>query len=246
MSGSRRTPVERTVTVTAGATASVAASGGRPMGRRRPGRALGERRCPCAYELRRRVPQYPGALCCSRRRARISILSRLIVNKEQRFPDIAYGGRGVDPASREGCADAHGQEFHTSYWGHLGMLGRRSDHLLLPGYGGYPNTAARASRPTNADVADMAHARGALVGYVHPFEEAAEPARQNRSTLDQTSFRSMSRLEKSTTSKSCGFCDHRSTASVWYRLLNLGFRLPAAGGTDAMAEFCLPARTRSG
>ncbi len=34
-----------------------------------------------------------------------------------------------------------------------------------------------------------------------------------------------------------GFSDHRTTADVWYRLLNLGFRIPAAGGTDAMANF---------
>jgi hypothetical protein len=34
-----------------------------------------------------------------------------------------------------------------------------------------------------------------------------------------------------------GFSDHRTTASIWYRLLNLGFRIPAAGGTDAMANF---------
>src|SRR5713226_8944651 len=34
-----------------------------------------------------------------------------------------------------------------------------------------------------------------------------------------------------------GFSDHRSTAGVWYRLLNLGFRIPAAGGTDAMANY---------
>jgi hypothetical protein len=34
-----------------------------------------------------------------------------------------------------------------------------------------------------------------------------------------------------------GFSDHRSTASVWYRFLNSGFRLPAGGGTDAMANF---------
>jgi TolB protein len=34
-----------------------------------------------------------------------------------------------------------------------------------------------------------------------------------------------------------GFSDHRATAGVWYRLLNLGFRVPAAGGTDAMANF---------
>ncbi len=34
-----------------------------------------------------------------------------------------------------------------------------------------------------------------------------------------------------------GFSDHRSTAAVWYRLLNLGFRIPAGAGTDAMANY---------
>ena len=34
-----------------------------------------------------------------------------------------------------------------------------------------------------------------------------------------------------------GFSDHRTTAEVWYRLLNTGFRIPAGAGTDAMANF---------
>jgi hypothetical protein len=34
-----------------------------------------------------------------------------------------------------------------------------------------------------------------------------------------------------------GFSDHQASAAVWYRLLNLGFRLPAGAGTDAMANF---------
>jgi hypothetical protein len=34
-----------------------------------------------------------------------------------------------------------------------------------------------------------------------------------------------------------GFSDHKSTAAIWYRLLNLGFRLPAGAGTDAMANY---------
>jgi hypothetical protein len=34
-----------------------------------------------------------------------------------------------------------------------------------------------------------------------------------------------------------GFSDHRTTAEVWYRLLNTGFRLPAGAGTDAMTNF---------
>jgi hypothetical protein len=34
-----------------------------------------------------------------------------------------------------------------------------------------------------------------------------------------------------------GFADHRASADVWYRLLNCGFRIAAAGGTDAMANY---------
>ena len=34
-----------------------------------------------------------------------------------------------------------------------------------------------------------------------------------------------------------GFAEHKSTANVWYRLLNCGFHLPTAAGTDAMANF---------
>jgi hypothetical protein len=34
-----------------------------------------------------------------------------------------------------------------------------------------------------------------------------------------------------------GFADHRASAEVWYRLLNCGARIAAAGGTDAMANY---------
>jgi hypothetical protein len=34
-----------------------------------------------------------------------------------------------------------------------------------------------------------------------------------------------------------GFSDHRSSADIWYRLLNLGFHIPAGAGTDAMANY---------
>src|SRR5213076_3237487 len=82
----------------------------------------------------------------------LDIVENLIVNKEQRFPDIAYSGVGVDPASKPGTLVVHGQEFHTSYWGHLGVLGMHGN-TLLPGYAGYPSTAAASLFPTNADEA---------------------------------------------------------------------------------------------
>src|SRR5215467_3561652 len=93
----------------------------------------------------------------------VGIIYNLLVNKEQRVPDISYSGRGVDPASTTDALVVHSQEFHTSYWGHLGILGPHGP-MLLPGYAGYPNTAAASLYPTNADVADLGHAEGALIG----------------------------------------------------------------------------------
>ena len=174
----------------------------------------------------------------------LGIAHDLIVNKEQRFPDIAYAGRQVDGVSDAATPTSdpppsgivvHGQEYHTSYWGHLGLLDIAGG-IILPGYVGYPNTAAASLYPMNADVADIAHARGALVGYVHPFDEIPEPVSKPHEMLTNELPVDMA-LGKVDYMEILGFCDFKSTAAVWYRLLNLGFRLPAAGGTDAMANY---------
>ena len=43
-----------------------------------------------------------------------------------------------------------------------------------------------------------------------------------------------------------GFSDHRATAAVWYKLLNLGFRIPAGAGTDATTNYAAPIRGQVG
>ena len=177
----------------------------------------------------------PAHLALQAQAEGLDIVENLIVNKEQRIPDIAYSGVGVDPASTAATLVVHGQEFHTSYWGHLGLLGLRGN-TLLPGYAGYPNTAAASLSPTNADVADQAHARGALVGYVHPYEEEPQPLTRPAHT-DADELPVDVALGKVDYLEIVAFSDHRATAGVWYRLLNLGFRIPAAGGTDAMANY---------
>jgi hypothetical protein len=159
----------------------------------------------------------------------------LIVNKEQRIPDIVYAGKRTDPVSNGQTLVVHGQEFHTTQWGHLDLLNIR-DNILLPGYAGYPDTAAASLLPMNADISDRAHAQGALVGYAHPFDE--DPARIPRTQEDTPEeFAADVALGKVDFLEVVGFDDYRSTAEVWYRMLNLGFRIPAGAGTDAMANF---------
>jgi len=164
----------------------------------------------------------------------LNLVHAVIVNKEQRIPDIAYSGRELDPTSDDQNAIWHGQEYHTSYWGHLGLIGLQRG-TLIPGYVGYPNTAAASIVPMNLDVADRAHAGGALVGYVHPFDEAVHPFDAKEPLSNELPVDvALGRVDYM---EILGFSDHRVTAGVWYQLLDLGFHLPAAGGTDAMADF---------
>ncbi len=177
----------------------------------------------------------PAHLALQAQAENLLIVNSLLVNKEQRFPDIAYNGMRTDPASKSDALIVHGQEYHTSYWGHLGLLDI-SGGVILPGYVGYPNTAASSLYPMNADVADIAHSRGALVGYVHPFDDYPQPLLKPHEKLTMELPVDVA-LGKVDYMEILGFSDHRSTAAVWYQLLNLGFRIPAAGGTDAMANY---------
>ena len=162
----------------------------------------------------------------------LSIVENLVVNKEQRFPDIVYFSPKLDPASNQDHLLQHAQEFHTNYWGHLGILNLR-ENLILPGYAAYPNTAAASLFPANANVADLAHEQGALVGYVHPLESVPNPLKDTV-TYELPADVALGKVDYI---EVLGFSDHKSTAEVWYKLLNCGFRLPTAAGTDFMGNY---------
>jgi TolB protein len=163
----------------------------------------------------------------------LAIVEDLVVNKEQRIPDMVYFSPQLDPASTSDHLLLHGQEFHTSYWGHLGLL-NLTHNFILPGYAAYPNTAAASLYPTNADVADMAHGQGALVGYVHPFDSFPDPSKDASLTAELPADVALGKVDYI---EVLGFSDHKSTAEVWYKLLNCGFRLPTAAGTDFMGNY---------
>jgi hypothetical protein len=163
----------------------------------------------------------------------LAIVEDLVVNKEQRIPDMAYFSPELDPASTADHLLLHGQEFHTSYWGHLGLL-NLTRNFILPGYAAYPNTAAASLYPANANVADMAHEQGALVGYVHPFDSFPDPVKDISLTSELPADVALGKVDYI---EVVGFSDHKSSAEVWYKLLNCGFRLPAAAGTDFMGNY---------
>jgi hypothetical protein len=176
----------------------------------------------------------PAHLALQGRAEGLHLIENLIVNKEQRIPDIASWSPRPDPVSTADFLLMHGQEFHTSFWGHTALIGLR-DHYLLPDYAGYANTAVASLVPTNADVHDLGHAQGALLGYVHPFDTRPDPF--NDAEALSYELPADAALGKVDYFEVMGFSDHLITSEIWYRLLNCGFRIPAGAGTDAFPNF---------
>ncbi len=169
----------------------------------------------------------------------------LIVNKEQRVPDIASFSGKPDPVSTASTLIRHDEEFHTSWWGHTSLLGL-TDHVLLPIYAGYVNTAAASLSPSSVAIADLARAQGALVGYVHPFDSVPDPARSGDPASypipgfeggDPVALPVDVALGKVDFYEAVGLSAPLPTNTIWYRLLNCGFRIPAGAGTDAMTNY---------
>jgi hypothetical protein len=177
----------------------------------------------------------PERLAFSAAAEDLHVVENLIVNKEQRMPDIGYFD-GIPHAFSDGnVVINHAQEFHTSFWGHVGLLGLR-DHILLPGYAAYANTAVASLYPPNAVIIDLAHAQGGVSGYVHPFDSVPDPSDTEQRLSNE--FPVDVALGKVDYYEAVGFVvDPFATQTVWYRLLNCGFRIPTGSGTDAMANY---------
>jgi TolB protein len=176
----------------------------------------------------------PEHLSLQGRAEGLHVIENLIVNKEQRIPDIAYWRPDPDPVSAPDFLLAHGQEFHTGFWGHTGLLGL-SENYLLPDYAAYPRTALASLFPTNAFVADLARAQSGLMGYVHPFDFSPDTSRvQGGIPYELPIDAAVGKLDYL---EVMGYSDHLITSEIWYRLLNCGFRIPAGAGTDAFPNF---------
>lgn len=183
----------------------------------------------------------PAHLLEQERAEGLFLVEDLVVNKEQRIPDIAYFRTTPDPGSTPDHWLLYGQEFHTPFWGHLALL-HLTQNYLLPDYADYGDTAAASLYPDNATVEDLAHRQQGLVGYAHPFDIVVDPFNdptlRHRQPLDEALELPVdAALGKVDYVEVTGFSDHRMTAAVWYRLLNCGFRLPAGAGSDTMANY---------
>lgn len=164
----------------------------------------------------------------------VQYLFNLIVNKEQRVPDADKFTPESVVSPSGSVMMMYGQEFHTGFWGHLGLL-NLSSNLITPGYAAYPYTSVASLYPDNNTVTRYARAQGGLAGYVHPFEVSEVmpvPAAGLTNQLPVSAALGLVDYYEL-----IGFSDHRASEFVWHQLLNCGLRIPAGAGTDLMGNF---------
>ncbi len=168
----------------------------------------------------------------------LGVANSLVANTNTRIHDLEHFGE-LHGAEEENRWLHFGEEFRPNFYGHTSLLGL--SRPVTPFYHGYEGTAFSAPWPPNATVAEEVHAQGGLIGYSHPFgyrdpvlayrDPAAGEYGSGRElpvdvALGQVDFFELGNI----------WSDEITTARVWYRLLNCGYRVAAAAGTDAMPD----------
>ena len=164
----------------------------------------------------------------------LDVVYNLIVNKEERIPDIGYFRRAATPIRRAASACSSTRRNTTRVSGATSACCTSRITCCCPTTRAYRHTALASPWPHNGAIADLAHAQGALVGYVHSRDLPDRPAEGEVLSYELPADVAHGKVDYL---EVMGFSDHHITAGIWYRLLNLGFRLPAGAGTDAMANY---------
>jgi hypothetical protein len=125
------------------------------------------------------------------------------------------------------------QEFRSTLWGHMTLF--HLSRLVEPIFTGFRGTTNPWDVPTNADIAARANGQGGASSYTHPMS-GADAFQSPYSAKGLPVDVALGRIQ--TIDVMGG--SYERTIPVWYHVLNCGFRLPAAAGTD-----CFLNRVRS-
>jgi hypothetical protein len=118
------------------------------------------------------------------------------------------------------------EEFRSTIWGHL-TLGHLSQ-LVEPIFTGFADTTNPWDVPTNGDIADRTRAQRGTVNYTHP---ASNPESLYDGAYAAKGLPVDAALGRIDAMDVMG-PGYEASMRLWYRLLNCGFRIPAAAGTD--------------
>jgi hypothetical protein len=166
----------------------------------------------------------------------LHVINSLIANQSgTRIHDLHYFEGKLNASSKPNRLMYFNEEFRPGFAGHMALLNLKT--FIWPQFLGNQNTALGTHYPPNSHVLDAVHAQGGVAGYVHPFttpnrdpEDAGYGGAREfpvNVALGNVDYYDVM----------CIWSDEHVSAKVWYRVLNLGFRVPASAGTDAMTNY---------
>ena len=118
------------------------------------------------------------------------------------------------------------QEYRSTIWGHMTFI--HLEQLVEPIFTGFAHTTNPFDTPTNADSAAAARIRKGVVSYTHPASNRNDPYATAYAAKGLPVDAALGRID---TLDVMGF-GYEASVPLWYRLLNCGFRIGAAAGTD--------------
>ncbi len=139
--------------------------------------------------------------------------------------DRRYFRGGLDPLSTDETLLYWNQEFRSTIWGHMTLVNLKQ--VVEPVFTGFKSTTNPWDIPTNSDVADRAHLQNGLVNYTHVAQNPEDPYVNPYTGKGIPIDTALGKIDSLDLNNS-----YRGTTTLWYRLLNCGFRLSASAGTD--------------
>jgi TolB protein len=166
----------------------------------------------------------------------LHVVNDLIANQSgTRIHDLKYFEGKLNAISKSNRLIYFNEEFRPGFAGHMALLNIKK--FIWPQFLGNRGTATAAHYPPNATVLDEVHAQGGVAGYVHPFTTPVrDPEEYDYSGAREFPVNAaLGNVDYYDVM--CIWSDEYVSAKVWYRVLNLGFRVPASAGTDAMTNY---------
>ena len=163
----------------------------------------------------------------------LHVINDLVANQAGvRIHDLKYFEGKLHEHSKPNRLLYFNEEYRPSFAGHISLLNLKE--FFFPQFDGMVGTALSAHYPSNSHVLDAVHAQGGVGGYVHPYY--GEPStRQYSGAREFPVNAALGNVDYFDVM--CIWSDELHSEKVWYRNLNLGFRVPASAGSDAMTDY---------
>ena len=180
----------------------------------------------------------------------LHVINDLVANYSGvRILDLEYFEGGLHPLSKPNRLLYYNEEYRPTFAGHISLLNLKK--FIFPQFNGMEGTALSAHYPPNSHVLDSVHAQGGIGGYVHPYLRdpslreypGSDLVKEPRSGWNQE-YGGAREFPVNVALRNVDYFDLMSIWSdefageqVWYRTLNLGFRVPASAGSDSMTDY---------